>query len=197
MQKRFARTRHLVVSVEGRIVLAFFRPPIGPNQTKRIMNTLAKLNPFRKPAAVWDPWRDLETLENQLATAFGRLPARTNGDREENMTAAEWAPLVDITEDDKEYIVKAELPELKKEDVKVTVEAGVLSISGERKFEKEEKGKKYHRIERAYGSFERSFTLPEGTDGSKVNAEFKDGLLTVRLPKTEKAKPKTVEVKVA
>lgn len=161
------------------------------------MSALTKFNPFRKPAAVWDPWRDFEELENRLATAFGRFPARTNGEKEEALTPAEWAPLVDISEDDKEYVVKTELPEVKKEDVKVTVEDGVLSIAGERKFEKEEKGRKYHRIERAYGSFQRSFTLPEGADGTKVNAEFKDGVLTVRLPKSEKAKPKTVEVKVA
>jgi HSP20 family protein len=114
----------------------------------------------------------------------------------EAMTVAEWVPLVDIVEDEKEYLIKAELPEVKKEDVKVTVEDDVLTITGERKYEKEEKGKKYHRVERAYGSFERSFTLPEDADGSKVSAEFKDGILKVRLPKSEKAKPKAVEVKV-
>jgi HSP20 family protein len=85
---------------------------------------------------------------------------------------------------------------VKKEDVKVTVENGVLTITGERKFEKEQKDKKYHRIERAYGSFFRSFTVPEGTDDAKVGAEFKDGVLKVHLPKGEKAKPKTLEVKV-
>ena len=104
---------------------------------------------------------------------------------------------MDIIEDDKEWLVKADLPEIKKEDVKVTVENGVLTITGERKLEKEEKDKKYHRIERSYGNFLRSFTLPDGADGSKVNAEFKDGVLKVHLPKGEKAKPKAVEVKVA
>jgi HSP20 family protein len=93
-------------------------------------------------------------------------------------------------------VIKVELPEIKKEDVKVTVENGTLTISGERKFEKEEKDKKYHRVERAYGSFVRSFALPGGTDGSKVSAEFKDGVLKVHLPKTEQAKPKAIEVKV-
>ncbi|MDP1589678.1 MAG: Hsp20/alpha crystallin family protein [Prosthecobacter sp.] len=85
---------------------------------------------------------------------------------------------------------------MKKEDVKVSVENGELTISGERKSEKEEKGKKFHRIERSYGSFLRSFTLPEAVSGDKVSAEFKDGMLTVHLPKDEKAKPKTIEVKV-
>ena len=103
---------------------------------------------------------------------------------------------MDITEDDKEYLINVELPEIKKEDVKVTVENGTLTISGERKFEKEEKDKKYHRVERAYGSFVRSFALPEGTDGSKVSADYKDGVLKVHLTKSEQVRPKSIEVKV-
>jgi len=134
-------------------------------------------------------------MEKRLATLFGRAPIRKNGDKEV-MTVAEWSPLVDITEDEKEYLIKAELPEIKKEEVKVTVQEDVLTISGERKYEKEEKGKKYHRVERAYGSFMRSFTLPEDADGAKVAAEFKDGVLKIHLPKSEKAKPKSVDVKV-
>jgi HSP20 family protein len=103
---------------------------------------------------------------------------------------------VDITEDDKEYIIKTELPEVKKEEVKVSVENGLLTIVGERKFEKEE-NKKYHRVERAYGRFIRSFVLPEGVDPDKVNAEFRDGVLKVHLAKSEQTKPKQIEVKVA
>ena len=125
---------------------------------------------------------------------FGRTPLRGFG--EEAMTVSEWTPLVDIAEDDKEYLIKAELPEVKKEDVKVTVEGGVLTITGERKFEKEEKGKKYHRLERAYGSFMRSFALPEGAAGDKISADFKDGVLKVHLAKSPEAKPKSVNVKV-
>jgi len=93
--------------------------------------------------------------------------------------------------------IKAELPEMKKEDVKVSVESGVLTITGERKFEKEEKKKKYHRVERGYGKFTRRFTLPDDAEASKVKAEFKNGLLTVHLPKSEKAKPKPIEVNAA
>jgi len=155
------------------------------------MGTLMRWEPMTR----WDPFKELEDMQSRLGTLFGRLPVRKEGGKEA-MTVAEWAPLVDIVEDEKEYLIKAELPEVKKEDVKVTVEDDVLTITGERKYEKEEKGKKYHRVERAYGSFERSFTLPEDADGSKVNAEFKDGILKVRLPKSEKAKPKAVEVKV-
>ena len=145
----------------------------------------------------WDPFKEMEELQNRMVRFFGVAPARTPNRDKEAMTVTEWAPSVDITEDDKEYLVKADLPEVKKEDVKVTVENGILTITGERKFEKEEKDKKYHRIERSYGNFLRSFTLPDGADGTKVSADFKDGVLKVHLPKTEKAKPKAVEVKVA
>ncbi|MBI5855077.1 MAG: Hsp20/alpha crystallin family protein [Nitrospirae bacterium] len=140
--------------------------------------------------------KQIEDIEKRLAAMLGRPLAVREGGKEA-MTVAEWSPLVDITEDEKEYLIKAELPEVKKEDVKLTVQDEVLSISGERKYEKEEKGKKYHRVERAYGSFVRSFTLPEDADGTKVAAEYKDGVLKVHLPKSEKAKPKSIEVKVA
>jgi HSP20 family protein len=154
---------------------------------KMIMNTLTR----------WDPFKEMEEAQNRLARIFGLTPARTGNGGQENMTITQWAPSVDIIEDDKEWLVKADLPEVKKEDVKVTVENGVLTITGERKFEKEEKDKKYHRIERAYGNFLRSFTLPDAADGAKVNAEFKDGVLKVHLPKSEQAKPKAFDVKVS
>ena len=143
----------------------------------------------------WNPLRELGSLENRLDRLFGVTWPSRNGEKEA-MTVAQWTPLVDISEDNNEYLVKAELPELKKEEVKVSVENGELTISGERKSEKEEKGKKFHRIERSYGSFLRSFTLPETVNGDKVSAEFKDGVLSVHLPKDEKAKPKSIEVKV-
>jgi HSP20 family protein len=157
------------------------------------MNMLTRWEPFKTR---WDPFKELEDMEKRLSSYFGRAPMRTDGEKEA-MTVAEWSPVVDITEDEKEYLIKAELPEMKKEDVKLTVQDDVLTISGERKYEKEEKGKKYHRVERAYGSFMRSFTLPEDADGSKIAAEYKDGVLKVRLPKAEKAKPKAIEVKVS
>lgn len=130
------------------------------------MSAITRWEPFKMR---WDPFKELEEMEKRLATLFGRVPLRSEGEKEA-MTVAEWSPLVDITEDEKEYLIKAELPEVKKEDVKLTIQDNVLSISGERKYEKEEKGKKYHRVERAYGSFMRSFTLPEDADGSKVSA---------------------------
>src|SRR5688572_27994704 len=156
------------------------------------MNSLTRWNPFR--TTTWDPFRDLQDFEQRLASVFGRGVTKPNG--EEAIGTADWAPLVDITEDDKEFLVKAELPGLKKEDVKVTVEDGVMTISGERKVEMEEKTKKYHRVERTYGKFERSFTLPDNAEGAKVSAEFKDGVLQVRLPKAEKAASKALDVKI-
>lgn len=144
-----------------------------------------------------NPWKQLEDMEKHLSTIFGRPPIGSNGQSKEAISVTQWSPLVDITEDDREYVLKAEIPDMKKEDIKINVQDDVVSISGERKFEKEEKGKKFHRVERAYGSFLRSFTLPEDADGSKVNAEYTDGVLKVHLPKSEKAKPKAIEVKIA
>ena len=145
----------------------------------------------------WNQLRQLEALQHGLGSLFSRSPAQWPEGQEEQIAVPEWAPLVDICEDDKEYLSKAELPEVKKEDVKVTAEEGTLTIMGERKFEKEEKGRKYHRVERAYGSFGRTFSLPDDASPGKVSAEFKDGVLTVHLTKTEKAKPQQIEVKVA
>jgi HSP20 family protein len=149
-----------------------------------------RLDPSR-----WDPFKELEEISDRFNRLFGRLPARHESGREA-MTVADWAPTVDITEDDNEYLIKAEIPEVDKKDVKVTVQEGVLTLQGERKQEKEEKGKKFHRIERSYGSFVRSFVLPDDVSEDKLKAEFKDGMLLVHLPKAEKPKPKAIEVKV-
>ena len=145
----------------------------------------------------WNPFKEMEELQGRLSSLLGHPPTRWNGTKEENLAVAQWAPLVDITEDDREYVIKAELPEVRKEDVKITVESGTLNLSGERTFEKEDKGLRYHRVERSYGSFLRSFVLPDDADASKVSAEFKDGVLMVRVEKHEKALPKRIEIKVA
>ena len=145
----------------------------------------------------WNPWREMEDLQRRLSSVFGLAPFRGNAPTDEqNSTLADWAPAVDVIEDDKEYLIKVELPEVHKDDVNVTVENGTLTITGERKAEKEQKNRKYHRLERFYGRFERSFNVPTDADESKVNAEFKDGVLRVHLAKSEKALPKQIEVKV-
>ena len=145
----------------------------------------------------WNPMRELEDMQHRFENILGRSPLQMRENGEESLTAAEWTPPVDVAEDEKEYVIKAELPEVKKEDVKVSVENGLLSISGERKFEKEEKNKKYHRVERAYGFFSRSFSLPDAVDADQVKADFKEGMLTIHVPKSERARPKQIEVKVS
>jgi HSP20 family protein len=153
------------------------------------MNTLTR----------WNPLRDLDDMHQRLSSFLtpGLFRRSSLIPNDEDIAVPEWAPLVDIAEDDKEYLIKVELPEVQKEDVKVTVENGTLTISGERKSEKEEKGRKFHRMERYYGRFERNFSIPDDAEGANVKAEFKDGLLRVHLAKSEKARPKQIEVKVA
>ena len=141
----------------------------------------------------WNPLREIHELQHRVLNALGNP---STGEREGAAVVADWVPVVDILEDEKEYLVKAELPEVARENVHVTVEKGRLTIKGERRFEKEEDGKKYHRVERSYGSFLRSFNLPENADAEKVAAEFKDGILFVHLPKQETALPREIEVKV-
>ena len=144
----------------------------------------------------WDPFRELEDVTNRLNRIFGQPLARSESGQ--NMLAvADWAPSVDISETDSAYLIKGEIPGVKKEDVKVTIQDGMLTIQGERRQEKEEKGKKFHRIECSYGSFARSFRVPSDADESSVKAEFKDGMLNVTLAKSEKAKPKSVNVSVS
>jgi HSP20 family protein len=157
-------------------------------------NTLLRWDPISRTQ--WNPFKDRDELESRLATLFATRAALGDGGKEA-MTVTEWSPLLDIIEDEKQFLIRAELPDMKKEQVKLTVENDVLTMSGERQYEKETTGHKHHRIERAYGRFMRSFSLPENTDGSKMSADYKDGMLTVRLPKAEKTKPKAIEVKVA
>src|SRR6266481_1543456 len=151
------------------------------------MNTLTR----------WNQFKELEDLQHTLGSLFGRPQAQRLEGQEEPMRVADWTPLVDISEDTKEYLIKTELPEVKREDVKITTEDGTLTITGDRKFEKEENGKKYHRVERAYGSFSRSFSLPDNASPAKITADFKDGVLKVHLAKNEKARPQQVEVSVS
>ena len=144
----------------------------------------------------WNPFRELEDVSNRLNSLFGKLPARTESGAD-MLAVADWMPTVDISETDAGYLIKAEIPEVKKEDVKVNIQDGMLTISGERHQEKEEKNQKFHRIERAYGSFSRSFRMPDDADESTVNAEFKDGMLNVTLPKSKRAETKSVSVSIA
>jgi HSP20 family protein len=145
----------------------------------------------------FDPFRDIMNLRNQMDALFneigmGLLP-RTAGQTE---AAATWSPAVDIYETDKEIVLKAELPDIKQEDIRVSVDNNRLSITGERKFESEVKRENYHRIERSYGTFARTFTLPPTVDLDNIRAEYKQGVLTVSLPKREVAQGKNIAIQV-
>lgn len=157
------------------------------------MNTLTKWNPFQLNRI--DPFREIEDIERRLESLFDRTPFGRA--REDSLVRGQWWPSVDIAETDKEYVVKADLPEVNRADVKVSFREGVLEISGERKEEKEETSRRLHRTERAYGSFVRSFTLPSGAEGEKAKADFHHGVLCVKIPKSEKSAAKAIEVKVS
>lgn len=142
----------------------------------------------------WDPFNEIDDMVSRLERYTGKLGWPNL--RREDFATSEWTPRVDIVETEGEYTIKAELPEVNKEDVKVSVENGELTLSGERKKEKEEKNKKFHRIERYYGSFMRSFTLPDNVDETKIKAVFKDGMLNLSLPKSAEHKTRSLEVKI-
>ncbi len=144
---------------------------------------------------VRDTFRELENMADRLNRLVGGS-AGTRVGSQEAMARADWAPAVDVVETDTEFQILAELPGLEKEDVKLSVEDGVLAISGRREPIKEEKGTRIHRLERASGSFLRSFSVPDSVDETRVKANYRNGVLTVHLPKTEKAKPRSIEVKV-
>lgn len=144
----------------------------------------------------WDPFRELEDMSERLNRFFGNRPLARLESGREDLSVPDWVPTVDITESTEEFLIKAELPEVKKEEITIRAQDGVLTIQGERKREQEEKGKKFHRVERSYGMFVRSFTLPDGVEEEKIEADFKDGMLYLHLPKSATAKPKAIEVTV-
>ena len=139
----------------------------------------------------WDPYRDIATLQDRLNRAFGGL-GRT--EREDEMNLAAWAPPVDIAEEKDRILITAELPGFREDQIEIQTENGMLTLRGERKFEKESEGKSYHRVERSYGQFVRSFSLPNNVDRERIKASFSDGLLKVELPKREDAKPRTIKI---
>jgi HSP20 family protein len=136
----------------------------------------------------WNPLGDLDDL-------FANLP-RTLLSRQALPEGAEWRPAANITENDKEYTIRADLPEVRKEDIDVAVANGVLTLSGERRYEKSTEGEKEHRRETFYGSFQRSFALPEDVEVESIKADTKDGVLVIRLPKQTVKKPESVKIKV-
>jgi HSP20 family protein len=142
----------------------------------------------------WDPFRDLLTLQDRMDRLFQDSMTRNRG-YEQSLAPGFWSPPVDIYETDEAVILKAELAGLNKNDVTIEIKESNLVLRGERKFEKDIKEENYHRIERSYGSFSRTFSLPQTVDNSKVTATFKDGLLQIMIPKVKDARPKQIEIK--
>lgn len=143
----------------------------------------------------WDPFRDLLSLQERMNKLFEESLLQTGRERQD-ISIAGWSPVVDVMESDEEIVLKAELPGIELKDVEVLIKDNVLTLRGERKFEKEEKKENYHRIERSYGGFQRSFTLPATVEQEKVKAKMKDGILEIRLPKAKEEKPKKIEIEV-
>ena len=143
----------------------------------------------------WEPFRELDDVFGRYSPFFSRVAAARQATAEDGGTPA-WTPVANISETETDYLIKAELPEVSKEDVKVTVDESVVTISGERRKEAEHKDEKVHRVESFYGHFTRSFQLPEDADIGAIQAESRNGVLKVRVPKTPASKPRTVEVQV-
>jgi HSP20 family protein len=142
----------------------------------------------------FDPFREMAALQDRVNRAFGDLNRRFDDDL---TMRGSWTPSVDIFEtDDHALVIKAELPDVSREDIDLRVENNTLTITGQKKMDSDVKEEKYHRIERVYGSFSRTFTLPPTVDAGRINAEFKNGVLTVTLPLREEAKPRQIQVAV-
>jgi HSP20 family protein len=139
----------------------------------------------------WDPFRDFRTVQERLGRLFAN-PATTR--RDEEMSLGAWIPPVDIAEDQDRIVLTAELPGFKRDQIAIQMEGGLLTLRGERKFEEEKDGRNYHRVERAYGQFVRSFTLPSNVDRDSIKASFSEGLLEVELPKREESKPRQIRI---
>lgn len=139
----------------------------------------------------WDPWREIEDMFDRYTNAVGWPRGG-----QEALASSDWSPRVDIAETEHEFLIKADIPGVDKDHVKVSVDNGVLTLHGERKSEKEEKDTKFHRVERFVGTFTRRFTVPENVGVEGIKAVFKDGILNLHLPKTEKSKPKAIDIHV-
>ncbi len=142
----------------------------------------------------WDPWKDLIALQERMSRLLEESFGRTR--REEGLVSGAWTPAVDIYETENSLVVTAEIPGISEKDIEVKIENNQLIIKGERKFEKEAKEENYHRIERVYGSFYRSFSLPNTVDHDKVKAEYKNGVLKITMGKREEVKPKQIKIEV-
>lgn len=151
----------------------------------------------RREDNVWDPFKELREMSERMNRVFGVEPyARRGADGGQALTGIDWAPSVNISETDKAYMIRADLPDVKKEDVLVQCEKGMLTIQGERKQQKTEDNERFHRVESSYGRFMRSFVLPDDADDAGIEATFKDGALQVRVPRAQPKQPKARQITV-
>lgn len=141
----------------------------------------------------WDPFRDLSILQDRMNRLFNDA-GRGAWTGEEPAATTTWSPAIDIFETEGEIVVKAEVPGMDRKDISLHIENNVLTLKGDRRFEKEAKEENYHRIERSYGGFSRAFSIPVIVDEEKIRADYKDGVLTIALPKKEQAKPKQIRI---
>jgi HSP20 family protein len=141
----------------------------------------------------WEPFRDIDEVFDRFFADTLRRQARPAGQAQ---TGRDWAPVADVTESESEYLIKAELPEVRKEDLSLTVQDGVLTLCGERKQEKRAEGEKTHRIERFYGTFARRFALPENADEQAIRAESRDGLILIHIPKQKAVQPQPRQITI-
>jgi HSP20 family protein len=144
------------------------------------------------PVSRWDPFRDLSVLQERMNRLFEDAGRGYRGD--EAAATTTWSPAVDIFETENEIMVRAELPGIERKDIVLNLDNNVLTLKGERKFEKETRQENYHRIERSYGAFSRAFSIPAIVEEEKIRAEYKDGILTIALPKKEQVKPKQIKI---
>jgi len=181
---RFRRDRFDIAKTQFEVQHCPASVQIGPSVAKEEYMSLIR----------WDPFSDVDTMFGRLVPSnianWTRLGVEGNGRK------LDWAPSADISETDKEYVIRAELPAVKKEDVQVTLDDGMITIRGERKQQKEDKNEKFHRVESFYGTFERRFSLPENVNADSIRCESKEGILTVHIPKTETAKQKPKQITV-
>jgi HSP20 family protein len=144
----------------------------------------------------WDPFKEITTLQDRMSRVFEEALGRSHRPDEDYISGS-WIPSVDVRETSDSLVIQAELPGIEPDAVQVSVENGVLCLKGSRSFEKAAEGETYHRVERAYGAFERSFTLPTNVNAEKIEATYKHGILTLTLPKREEAKPRSISIKIA
>lgn len=149
----------------------------------------------KKQDRTWDPFAELREISDRLNRSFAAAPFFSDGDKQA-LASVDWSPSVNVSETDKAYLIRGDIPDVKKEDIKISAENGMLTLEGERKQQKTEQNERFHRVESSYGRFVRRFALPDDADEAAIEANYKDGSLTIRVPKAPGKEPKAKQIKV-